>query len=106
MKLIKTDKEHQRIKAQIHIGSDEQYINLLKAENQNLGDLVRKLQAERQNLLAALEASTSYSDELNAKLKAVRGHMNLYRLFSCEGGDSYDPECAEKNLDKVQEILK
>jgi len=45
-------------------------------------------------------------DELNAKLKAARGHMNLYRLFSCEGGDSYDPECAEKNLDKVQEILK
>lgn len=43
---------------------------------------------------------------LNEKINAARGHMNLYRLFSCEGGDSYDPECAEKNLDKVMEVLK
>lgn len=81
-------------------------LGLLKSQNKELGDLVRKLQAEQQNLLAALNASTSYSDELNAKIKAARGHMNLYRLFSCEGSDSYDPKCAEKNLDKVQEILK
>jgi hypothetical protein len=106
MKLIPIDDAHQRIKEQIHVGSDEQYISLLKSQNAELGSLVRKLQAERQNLLAALTASTTYSDELNAKLKAARGHMNLYRLFSCEGGDCYDPECAEKNLDKVLEILK
>jgi len=106
MKTIPIDKTHQRIQEQLHVGSDDQYINPLKSQNAELGNLVRKLQAERKNLLAALTASTTYSDELNAKIKTARGHMNLYRLFSCEGGDSYDPECAEKNLDKVQEILK
>jgi len=40
---------------------------------------------------------------LREHAKAIRGHMNLYRLFSCEGSDSYDPEYAEKNLDKVSE---
>ena len=63
------------------------------------------LRAKNQNLFNALMNSTAYSDSLNEQIKRARGHMNLYRLFSCEGGDSYDPECAEKNLDKVMEIL-
>jgi len=106
MKTIPIDEAYQRIKEQIHVGSDDQYITLLKSQNAELGKLVRKLRAEQKNLLAALTASTTYSDELNEKIKTARGHMNLYRLFSCEGSDSYDPEFAEKNLDKVQEILK
>lgn len=106
MELIKIDESHRRIKGQVHVGSDKDYIKLLKDANKELGELARKLRAENQNLIAALGVSTAYSDELNAKIKAARGHMNLYRLFSCEGSDSYDPECAEKNLDKVQEVLK
>lgn len=80
--------------------------NLLKSQNKELGDLVRTLRAKNQNLFTALMESTKLTDQLNEKIKAIRGHMNLYRLFSCEGSDSYDPECAEKNLDKVQEVLK
>jgi len=64
------------------------------------------LQYAVNNLQKALNVSVDYTDELNAKIKMAKGHMNLYRLFSCEGGDSYDPECAEKNLDKVMEVLK
>jgi hypothetical protein len=59
-----------------------------------------------------LETKTQFMRELNvveqqlATLKqSALGHMRLYRLFTCEGGDCYDPECAEKNLDKVMEIL-
>ena len=66
---------------------------------------IKDLTAKNQNLFNALMNSTAYSDSLNEQIKRARGHMNLYRLFSCEGGDSYDPECAEKNLDKVMEIL-
>lgn len=106
MKLITTEQAHKAIKGQIHVGSDEQYITLLKTQNAELGGLVRKMQVEKDSLLSALTASTTYSDELNAKIKAAAGHMRLYRLFSCEGGDSYDPECAELNLDKAMEILR
>jgi hypothetical protein len=65
----------------------------------------KELPLKNQNLFNALMSSTAYSDKLNEQIKMARGHMNLYRLFSCEGSDSYDPECAEKNLDKVMEIL-
>jgi len=53
----------------------------------------------------SLKASVYGVYELEQQLAEARGHMRLYRLFNCEGGDSYDPECAEKNLDKVMEIL-
>lgn len=43
---------------------------------------------------------------LREHAKAIQGHMNLYRLFNCLGSDSYDPESAEKNLDKVSEHVK
>lgn len=99
-------KGHMRDKHSIELITDEQYLALLKRENGNLGNLVRQLQEENQNLIAALCESTKLSDELHEKVKAAKGHLNLYRLFSCEGGDSYDPECAELNLDKVMEILK
>lgn len=86
--------------------TDEQYLALLKRENGNLGNMVRQLQEEKQNLLDALNKSTLINDGLVQQVKSARGHMRLYRLFSCESGDSYDPECAELNLDKVMEILK
>jgi hypothetical protein len=105
MELITTEQAHEAIKGQIHVGSDEQYIALLKSQNVELGDLVRKLRAEKDNLLSALTASTTYTDEMNAKIKSAAWHMRLYRIFSCVGSDSYDPECAELNLDKVMEIL-
>ena len=88
------------------IVTDEQYLALLKRENENLGSLVRQLQKEKENLINALCESTKLSDELHEKIKSAKGHMGLYRLFSCDGSDSYDPECAELNLDKVMEVLK
>jgi hypothetical protein len=59
-------------------------------------DLVEQQLAERDKQIVALHEHA----------KAIQGHMNLYRLFSCEGSDSYDLECAEKNLDKVNEHAK
>ena len=70
-----------------------------------MNETARKYLTKNQSLFNALMNSTAYSDILNEQIKRARGHMNLYRLFSCEGSDSYDPECAEKNLDKVMEIL-
>lgn len=86
--------------------TDEQYLSLLKRENQNLGNLVRQLQGEKENLLQALTASTNLSDSLYAAIKSAVGHLNLYNLFTCEGGDSYDPECADLNVQKARDILK
>ena len=60
--------------------------------------------------IESLEQQLAHATKQNVRLrehaKAIRGHMNLYRLFSCEGSDSYDPECAEKNLDKVSEYAE
>ena len=67
----------------------------------NEADLV----AKNQNLFNALMDSTSRSNDLIAALKSAKGHLNLYYLFSCVGGDSYDPECAENNVDKAKEII-
>ena len=103
--MSKTSQELNEVMSK-RIVTDEQYLALLKRENVSLGNLVRQLQEEKQNLIAALGESTKLSDELHEKVKAAKGHLNLYRLFSFAGGDSYDPECAELNLDKVMEILK
>lgn len=46
------------------------------------------------------------NQQLREALKLIRGHINLFHLFSCEGGDSYDPECADRNIDKVLSLAK
>ena len=86
--------------------TDEQYLALLKRENKNLGDMVRQLQEEKQNLLDALNQSTLINDGLVQQVRSARGHLNLYALFSSEGSDSYDPECADLNIDKARDVLK
>jgi len=58
---------------------------------------------ERESLEQQLAEREKQIVMLREHAKAIRGHMKLYRLFSCEGSDSYDPEYAEKNLDKVSE---
>ena len=67
---------------------------------------VERLTVENEILNKALAESIAAKDELRAKIASARGHMNLYQLYSCEGSDSYDPECAAKNLADVMEILK
>jgi hypothetical protein len=86
--------------------TDEQYLALLKRENGNLGNMVRQLQEEKQNLSDALNQSTLINDGLVQQVRSARGHLNLYALFSCEGSDSYDPECAALNIDKARDVLK
>jgi len=93
--------EKERDEANSYVTRNVALHNLLAASQQRINELTDK----NQNLFNALMNSTAYSDKLNEQIKRARGHMNLYRLFSCEGGDSYDPECAEKNLDKGAEIL-
>jgi|WetSurSiteA1Bulk_404760.scaffolds.fasta_scaffold130619_2 hypothetical protein len=65
--------------------------------------MFRVVREEVEQQLAECEKQIAMMHE---QTKAIQGHMNLYWLFSCEGSDSYDPECAEKNLDKVNEYAK
>lgn len=62
--------------------------------------------AKNQNLFNALMLSTQKKDSMYMTIKAASGHLNLYGLFSCVEGDSYDPECADKNVRKANSILK
>ena len=59
-----------------------------------------EIESMRQQLDAAL-AAIKIKDEA---LGRIRGHLNLYNLFSCVGSDSYDPECADLNAGKCREI--
>lgn len=59
--------------------TDEQYLALLKRENGNLGNMVRQLQEEKQNLSDALNQSTLINDGLVQQVRSARGHLN-----SCE----------------------
>ena len=92
------------------------YEDLRKASDEmvlNLRQRVQELEKERdgliaknQNIFNALMASTQKNDNLYASIKSASGHLNLYGLFSCVEGDSYDPECADKNVRKANSILK
>lgn len=53
--------------------TDEQYLALLKRENGNLGNMVRQLQEEKQNLLDALNQSTLINDGLVQQVRSARG---------------------------------
>jgi len=61
------------------------------------GDAYQAIQEELASALVAIKAK----DEA---LERIRGHLNLYNLFSCVGSDSYDPECADLNAGKCREI--
>ena len=83
------------------------------AELEQLRQRVAELEKERdglisknQNLFNALMLSTQKKDSMYMTIKAASGHLNLYGLFSCIEGDSYDPECADKNVRKANSILK
>lgn len=83
------------------------------AELFQLRQRVQELEKERdglisknQNLFNALMVSTHKKDSMYASIKAASGHLNLYGLFSCVEGDSYDPECADKNVRKANLILR
>ena len=65
---------------------------------QSHDDDVEQLRAQ----ILALQAAIAAKD---AAIKSASGHLNLYVLFSCVGGDSYDPECADKNVRKANSIL-
>ena len=67
---------------------------------------VAELEEKNQNLFNALMASTQQNDNLYKSIKAAVGHLNLYGLFSCVEGDSYDQECADNNVRKALSILK
>ncbi len=56
------------------VKSDEEYIELLKRENQNLGNLVRELQEERD---VACGANAEYCDEL----ETLRRDAERYRYL-------------------------
>ena len=82
-------------------------------EIEQLRQRVQELEKERdglisknQNLFNALMLSTQKKDNMYASIKAASGHLNLYGLFSCVEGDSYDPECADKNVRKANSILR
>ena len=83
------------------------------AELETLRQRVAELEKERdglisknQNLFNALMLSTKKKNNMYASIKAASGHLNLYGLFSCVEGDSYDPECADKNVRKANSILR
>ena len=85
----------------------------LVSVNEQLRQRVQELEKERdglisknQNLFNALMLSTQKKDNMYALIKAASGHLNLYGLFSCVEGDSYDPECADKNVRKANSILR
>ena len=73
---------------------------------QALRQRVAEIEQKNQNLFNALMASTQQKDNLYKSIKSAVGHLNLYGLFSCVEGDSYDPECADKNVRKALSILK
>ena len=82
-------------------------------EIEQLRQRVAELEKERdglisknQNLFNALMLSTQKKGDLYASIKSASGHLNLYGLFSCVEGDSYDPECADKNVRKANSILR
>ena len=77
-----------------------------RRELQQLRQRVAELTEKNQNLFNALMASTQQKDNLYKSIKGAIGHLNLYGLFSCVEGDSYDPECADKNVRKALSILK
>ena len=60
----------------------------------------KEVEELKQQLAAAL-ATCKLKDEA---LERIRGHLNLYNLFSCVGSDSYDPDCADLNALKCPEI--
>jgi hypothetical protein len=74
--------------------------------NRRLRERIEELTKKNQNLFNALMESTAQKDNLYKSIKSAIGHMNLYGLFSCVEGDSYDPECADLNARKALSILK
>lgn len=67
---------------------------------------IESLIGKNQNLFNALMASTQKKDNLYQSIRSASGHLNLYGLFSCVEGDSYDQECADKNARKANSILR
>lgn len=68
-----------------------------------------KTETERDDLIRAVADHVTARGELAAQNQQMRraltyigGHIRLSRLFACEGGDSYDPECADLNIDKAE----
>ena len=81
----------------------------ITASQQRVAELEKErdgLISKNQNLFNALMLSTQKKDNMYASIKAASGHLNLYGLFSCVEGDSYDPECADKNVRKANSILR
>lgn len=67
---------------------------------------VAELTDKNKNLFNALMVSTEQKDNLYKSIESAIGHLNLYGVFSCVGGDSYDPECADINVQKARSILR
>lgn len=104
--------------AQVEIAKrDERIASLIAAGTEyqrqffEQSDQIKELSEDRDTWKARTEFSFQQRDALAAQnqqlidmIKQIIGHLNLYHLFSCVSGDSYDPECADLNIDKVRAI--
>ena len=89
------------------MSSIKQQLEDLIADNNYVGihvatPALAEIESLRQQLAEAQAALVLKDDALTR----VCGHIGLYNLFSCVGGDSFDPECAELNAQKCREIAK
>lgn len=107
-KNIEIEQLRQRV-AELEILLAEAYADSDEVLRPRVAELEKErdeLISKNQNLFNALILSTQKKDSLYASIKAASGHLNLYGLFSCVEGDSYDPECADKNVRKANQILR